>query len=181
MTKIKENFEKFKNDFNLKCFIFEALLVIVVIMLDLITKYYAFKILPTKPNQSSEFINGFMDFVLVKNFGASFGIFSGKTELLIAFTIISLILLMLIWIFYLRTYSPVVKISIIFILGGGIGNLVDRITFGYVRDFLHFSFFDFPVFNVADSFVVIGTFILIIYLIISLINSFSKKKEKDEQ
>lgn len=181
MTKIKEDFVQFKKDFNLKCFILEALLVIVIIALDLITKHCAFQILPTKPNNTSDFIPGFMNFVLVKNYGASFGIFYGKTGLLIAFTIISLLILMLIWIFYLRKMPVTTRLSIIFILAGGVGNLIDRIAFGYVRDFMNFTFFDFPVFNVADSFVVIGTFMLVIYLIVSLIISLANKKEKNEQ
>lgn len=180
MTKIKDYFIKFKNEFKLKCFLLEALLVIVVIAFDLISKHYAFMNLPTFTDNTAEFIPGFMNFVLVKNYGASFGIFSGKTNLLIAFTIISIILLMFIWIFGMRSSTPVIKISILFILAGGIGNLVDRIAFGYVRDFMHFTFFDFPVFNVADSFVVIGTFMMIIYLIVSLIQSFIKKDNDEE-
>jgi signal peptidase II len=51
------------------------------------------------------------------------------------------------------------------ILGGAIGNLIDRIRFGYVVDMLHFTLIDFPVFNVADSFMVIGTILMAYYLL----------------
>lgn len=182
MTKIKEFFYNFKNKFNAKCFLLEALLLIVVLSLDLITKHYVVDYLLTQPFNSAPCIDGFINLVYVKNYGASFGIFSGKTEFLIAFVIISLLIMAIIWIFFLRDQPSVIKISIIFLIAGGIGNLVDRIAFGYVRDFLNFSFFEFPVFNVADSFVVIGTFMLIIYLIYSLIVEFKKtKKDKDKE
>lgn len=164
--KFRIKFDEYKRKFNLKCFLLEALLLIVILSLDLITKDYMATFLPNK--DPYPFINGFMDLVFVKNFGASFGILNGKTVLLTVFVSIALTLLLATWI-YMREQPVAIRLSLVFLLAGGIGNLVDRIMLGYVRDFLHFTFFDFPVFNVADVFVVIGSFLLAISLIVSII------------
>lgn len=68
-------------------------------------------------------------------------------------------------------------------VGGGIGNIVDRIALGYVRDFLQFAFWEqFPVFNIADSFVTVGAFMLIVVLIVMLVKEGKKnQKEFEEQ
>lgn len=68
-------------------------------------------------------------------------------------------------------------------MGGGIGNIVDRIALGYVRDFLQFAFWEqFPVFNIADSFVTVGAFMLIVVLIVMLVKEGKKnQKEFEEQ
>ncbi len=174
--KFKVKYSEYKQKFNLKCFLLEALLLIVILTLDLVTKHYMAKFLIGK--SSYPFINGFMDFVFVKNYGASFGILNGKTVLLTVVVIVSLILLVALWV-YLREQNAAIRLSLVFLIAGGIGNLVDRIAFGYVRDFLHFTFFDFPVFNVADSFVVIGSFMLAIALIVSIIIE-AKNKGKNE-
>ena len=174
--KFKVKYCEYKQKFNLKCFLLEALLLIVILTLDLVTKHYMAKFLIGK--SSYPFINGFMDFVFVKNYGASFGILNGKTVLLTVVVIVSLVLLFALWV-YLREQNAAIRLSLVFLIAGGVGNLVDRIAFGYVRDFLHFTFFDFPVFNVADSFVVIGSFMLAIALIVSIIIE-AKNKGKNE-
>ena len=76
-------------------------------------------------------------------------------------------------IYYLIVNRPnniYLKISFPMIIGGAIGNLIDRITTGQVTDFLDFTLIKWPVFNVADSFVVIGTIILSYYLLFILDN-----------
>ena len=68
------------------------------------------------------------------------------------------------------------SISLAMIIGGGIGNMIDRVFLGYVVDFLEFTFIDFPVFNVADSFVTVGAFMLMGYLIWDLIRDMKTSK-----
>ena len=67
------------------------------------------------------------------------------------------------------------------IIGGAIGNMIDRIFLGYVVDFLEFTFIDFPVFNVADVCVVIGTILMAIYLIFLDKTIFATKKAEKEE
>ena len=78
-------------------------------------------------------------------------------------------------------YPPIpfsVGLCIAAIVGGGIGNMIDRIRLGYVVDFFDFTLINFAVFNVADSFVTVGSFLLIFLLAVPL---FKKKKQKKEQ
>ena len=74
--------------------------------------------------------------------------------------------------------SILFRISLCFFAGGGIGNMIDRIFLGYVIDFLRFDFIDFPIFNVADSFITIGAALMIITLVLDLITDLRKKLKK---
>lgn len=93
----------------------------------------------------------------VTNTGAAFGILKGFN---IPLLIISLIALVVAIYFYLKDKE--LRIPLIFLISGIIGNSIDRIVFGHVRDFISIGFW--PVFNLADSFNVIGVILLIIIL-----------------
>ena len=97
----------------------------------------------------------------VKNFGAAFNILSGNRILLSTVSIVISIVLLYI-ILYKRNIGYIELLSYSFILGGTIGNGFDRISKGYVIDFININFINFPVFNVADISINIGL-ILIIY------------------
>lgn len=100
------------------------------------------------------------------NDGAAWGLFGGKKGLLIAIGIIGLVAFLLIDIFILKSRSKLYTVGLGFYLGGTIGNLVDRIYLGYVRDFINFTFLPtFPTFNLADSFLCVGAVLLCVYLI----------------
>ena len=72
------------------------------------------------------------------------------------------------------------RLGIVFFAAGGLGNVYDRIVFGYVRDFISTVFMDFPIFNVADSFITVGAALVIISLVISLINEGKAEKIKEQ-
>jgi lipoprotein signal peptidase len=109
-------------------------------------------------------IAGFFNLTYVENRGAAFGILQGRTTLLIA--IVSLVLLVVIA--YLLVGKPQglsLEISLLLIVAGGAGNLIDRAYRGFVVDYLDFSsLFGFPVFNFADCCVVIGTFLMVLVM-----------------
>tara|TARA_Y100000310_G_C20263097_1_gene614546 strand:+ start:159 stop:554 length:396 start_codon:yes stop_codon:yes gene_type:complete len=88
------------------------------------------------------------------NTGAAFSLFTGYVEIL---ALISF--LVSIFILYLYKKYPEYSLPLAFVFGGAIGNLIDRVYFGYVRDFIDLKVW--PIFNVADSFNVIGVFLLI--------------------
>ena len=103
----------------------------------------------------------FFSFDYVKNFGAAFNLFSGNRIFLSLVSSIITILL----IYYIFNKSIINKLDLLslsFVLGGTLGNGIDRITKGYVIDFINLNFIDFPVFNIADIAINIGL-ILIIY------------------
>ena len=97
----------------------------------------------------------------VHNYGAAWSSFSGARWLLIALTAAGMCVLA--WLLVKVVRHPLGQWSLACILGGGIGNLIDRVRLGYVVDMLDTMFMDFPVFNVADVFVVCGTICALIY------------------
>jgi signal peptidase II len=134
---------------------------VTVLVVDQITKYFIS--IKVAEGSSIEIIPRFLYFMNIKNTGAAFGMFQSYTRIL---TIISLVAIFLIIILKVMLNLEYVfyNISLGFILGGALGNLVDRYFIGEVTDWISFTFFG-PIFNIADSFIVIG-FILIIILIL---------------
>lgn len=153
------------------------LAIILLVILDQISKYAAVANLKTI-NATHPFIEGLLQFRYIHNTGASFGILQGKQTFLIIVTTITLLLLLVV--IYRNIFkSTTEQIALILIAAGGIGNLIDRVINGYVVDFLDFQFIDFPVFNVADSFVCIGFSLFILYYIIEEIKNKKLKKNKE--
>ncbi len=108
-------------------------------------------------------IKNFFSLVYVENYGIAFGLFKNKTLFfIITQSIISLLIMFVI--FRLRNKSMPATICLSLILGGAIGNLIDRIRMGYVIDYLSFSIFP-PVFNLADSAIVSGAILLCFILL----------------
>ena len=113
------------------------------------------------PGQSQPIIKNIFYLTLVHNKGIAFGLFRGKIVLFIFISVI--IIGLLITLFRkIRKLSLLLKVSLALILAGALGNLIDRLVFGYVIDFLDFRIW--PVFNVADSAITIGAGLLVIYL-----------------
>ncbi len=155
----------------------ELAVIAVILVADLLTKKYAWEYLNAYGYKEG-IIPGLINLTMVENRGAGFGIFQGKTVALTVITFIVVICLMVYLVFALKE-SEWLRISLVFIIGGGIGNIVDRILLGYVRDFIQFQFWeDFAVFNIADSFVTVGAFMLIVVLIVMLVKE-GKKNQKE--
>ena len=111
------------------------ILLVVLVVLDQITKYYL---------------------TTVINTGAAFGILKGFN---IPLFIINLIALIICIFYYFKEKN--LKLPLIFLISGIIGNSIDRIIFGHVRDFIDIGIFNFPIFNLADSYNVVGVILLI--------------------
>lgn len=154
--------------------------VIVLILLDQGTKFWALASL--KPIHNITLVEGFMDLTFVENRGVAFGMFSGQRWVILLLTCI--IAVGLIW-FYVtlpkkQEYRPV-RVSLILILSGAMGNIIDRMFRGYVVDFFEFTFFEWPVFNVADIYVVVGVILLaLMILFVVKDEDLELKKKKDE-
>lgn len=128
-----------------------------IILLDQLTKYIVSKYMEL--HQSIPFVKNVLHLTYIQNTGAGFGILKGWNMLLIfiSLTIIGVIL------FY---FDRIVKekpvyIPVALVLGGAVGNLIDRIFLGHVIDFIDFRIW--PAFNVADSCITIGALWLIVY------------------
>ena len=141
---------------------------IIFLLIDFFSKYII--ITNMKINSSIKIINSFFYLTYIHNEGAAFGILEHNILFLVIVSIIFLALA----IYYIEKNknSKIEELSYSLILGGVCGNLIDRIFRGYVIDFLDFKLFgyDYPVFNMADSFIVIGVIILIIWNIKVVLN-----------
>ena len=151
----------------------------IILILDLLSKHFVFQALPNE-SDSMDVISGFFNFLHVENTGAAWGMLAGKPIFLIVISIAILAVYMWFYILRLKKHkgdtSILLSISVGFIVGGCLGNLVDRIVLGYVRDFIHLQFMDFPVFNVADISLTIGIILMVIYFIFI----YSKEDKKFE-
>ncbi len=135
---------------------------LIVIIIDQITKWVTVSNL--REFQSVTVIENFFNFTFVKNTGAAWGIFDKSTLLLTIFSIVILGL----FVYMYRTYrDKTTRFFLALIISGAIGNLIDRIRLQYVVDFFDFNLFGyrFPVFNVADIAVSLGTLCLVVYLL----------------
>lgn len=141
------------------------LLTSILIFIDQITKYIAVKYL--KGNRPFVIIKDFFQFAYVENRGAAFGILEHKRSFFIIITLIIIIFLSFYLIKHINTMNNLSILSFTMLIGGSIGNLIDRVRLGYVVDFISFKLFNvykFPVFNMADIFIVCST-ILIVFLV----------------
>ena len=140
--------------------------IILLFILDIGSKQLMDHILKT-PGNSITIIPHFFSFTLVYNTGAAWGIFGGQTWLLVSMSVICGLAMLFFLIYKAPKLSKMPKIALSLMIPGAFGNLIDRAFYEKgVIDFLQFTFIDFPVFNMADSYLVIGIIILIIWYII---------------
>ena len=159
--------------FSKKSDIFTTLIVAVSILIDLLSKIF------TDGKFGINILGEFLKFNSTHNYGAAYGIFSGQSIGLIVVTSIVLVVI-LIYNYFKKNKTILYSISAGLIIGGAIGNLIDRIFLGYVRDFIKFSIFEFTC-NVADICLTFGVILFIIYLIFFDEMLFRKNKTKNAE
>ncbi|MBQ7836912.1 MAG: signal peptidase II [Clostridia bacterium] len=150
-------------------------IMLLAVALDQISKYLVVQNMDLF--ESVPVIPGFFRFTYIENKGAAFGMLAEHRWV---FLIVSTVAIAA-FVFYLVKYRPrdlLLRISASFIIGGGVGNMIDRCLRGSVVDFIDVEFIDFYIFNVADMFVCVGCGLMILYLILSEIKE--KKKNKAE-
>ena len=150
----------------------------VLVIIDQIIKYFISAYL--QPVGSVSVIDNIFSLTYVENKGVAFGMFSDMRWIFVALTSILLVII----IFYMFKKRPKGKFFYVcaaLIIGGGIGNLIDRIFYGYVIDYLSLSFFP-PVCNFADYCITAGTIMLVIYLLFfsDILDSSKKAKMKND-
>jgi signal peptidase II len=147
-----------------------------VVILDQLSKLW---INVNRPQ--TELLPGFLDLVYFENTGAIFGLFHSHTELFIALGIAGVVAILV----FFRYFPPATTLGVVsfaLILGGAVGNLIDRIRLGYVIDFVSLrlrDLFRWPAFNVADTALTVGIVVLIYYFYKSRV--FGKAYERNDE
>ena len=129
---------------------------------------------------SAPFLPGILRLTLVHNYGASWGILSGQTTLLLVVTglvCLALLLALLLG----KPASWLGRLSLAFILGGAVGNALDRFLQGYVTDMFDTVFMNFPVFNLADCCITLGAAFLILWVLTDEKKARAKQKESSRK
>ena len=152
-----------------------TLIIALIVLFDQLSKFFVDLYL--KGKEVTVVIPRVISFQYHENRGAAWGILSEQrwVFMLISTVAIIAILSFLIWTRKEKA-SFLVRLSLAFFAGGGIGNMIDRVRLSYVIDFLKFEFIDFPIFNVADSFITVGAALMIVYLIRETIQEHRRKK-----
>lgn len=164
----------------------DLLIVAALVAADLVSKHFVAAALA--PNGSYEAIKDVLTFRYSENRGAAFGIFTDSRVFLCVFVGIVILGLIGYMVFsivkkkYKEKGGMFLQVALSMILAGGIGNLVDRIAFGYVRDFIEYTFIytlfkrDFAICNLADVFLTVGVIMVVIYLILMMVDEGKKGK-----
>lgn len=140
--------------------------IIAIVLFDQVTKYAVENYLA--PIRELPLWNGVFHLTYSRNTGAAFSILRNKQSLLIGITFIVMIFISFYLFKSIQTKEPwQLNLSLAMILGGGIGNLIDRVRLNYVIDFFDFTLINYPIFNIADCFIVVGTVILGYLLVFS--------------
>lgn len=141
----------------------ELLIIALLIVFDMLTKKYIYGYCDA--NKDIIIIKDIIRFTATTNTGAGFGMLKGKTTLLTFISFISALILVVLIFYSYQRRNKWLRSSLVLIVAGAVGNLIDRMFLGYVRDFVYFELINFAVFNFADSFLTIGTILLIIYVL----------------
>lgn len=144
-----------------KLLCFDLILLIVLVMIDRVTKQIA--VIKLKDQPAFNIIDGVLEFNYLENRGAAFGMLQNQKVffVFVALVFLSVILYVLFKTPDQRKYFKL-HVLLTLIAAGAIGNMIDRLKFDYVVDFIYFVLINFPVFNVADIYVTLATAILII-------------------
>ena len=137
----------------------EAIIAIVILILDQATKIWAANSLAQAP---LVVLPGVLELTYLQNAGAVWGLMQGQRVVFLIATF--LFLGAMGWFYYQKRkdMSPLTRIILALLVSGALGNLIDRVALGYVRDMIYFSLINFPAFNVADSAITIAAALLII-------------------
>lgn len=154
---------------NIRKLIIVLSIVIFILTVDLITK-------GVLDGKEVSVIGGFVSFVSEHNYGAAWSFMSGKVVLLIIISVLFLAGFIAFDVYEKQT-KVLYCVSFAMILGGTLGNMIDRIFLGYVRDFICLEFINFPVFNFADCCLVVGVIIYCVYYVFLMEDKEKKKSE----
>ena len=156
--------------------IISVVIMALIVALDQISKWLVVANIPL--HESVDVIPGVFKFTYIRNDGAAFGMLDDARWVFMILSTVAIVGVIA-YMFVKKPQSKLLCISLAFMVGGGIGNMIDRICLGYVVDFLDFCAF--PKlwkwnFNIADSFVVVGAGMLMLWMVLDLIREVKEEK-----
>jgi len=145
----------------IKKHVFPFIFVVLLVAIDQLTKYLAVVFL--KPIREIVIFDGVFSLHYWENAGMAFGMAQGGRWVFVALTLPVLAFI----VYYYRNlpktrYHSVIRLFLLMLMGGALGNFIDRLLHGYVVDFFYFSLINFPIFNMADIFLVVGVICLLV-------------------
>lgn len=155
--------------------IWSILLLAALIASDQLLKYWTVSHLAL--GESAPFLPGFMQLTRLHNYGAAWSSFSGKTTILLVVTTLLMAAITVLLVKKIVRH-PLGVAACLLILGGGLGNMIDRVLRGYVVDMFDLQLFSYPIFNLADCFVVVGAILGAVYYLF-LYEKYDKKERKN--
>ena len=158
---------------NYKLILIKLSIVVFAIAIDLLLKFFIQKHF-LDGGEKINIIKGVLSITYTENRGVAWGLFSGKT-LGIIITSIVFVIILVVWDIFNTDRHPLNFIGFSLILAGAIGNFIDRIFLGYVRDFIALDFINFPIFNFADICITVGCILYVIYTLFI----YTKKGKKE--
>ncbi len=154
-----------------------VLLVPLILISDQLSKWWASNILQAEPNGYLQAASGFWGWQYAENTGAAFSIMQNNPWFLLVGPVI-LIVAVLVMLFRLKGMPNTAQIGLWMVVGGGVGNLIDRMRLGYVVDFIKLEFINFAIFNLADSFLCVGVGLAAVAI---LLHKDEKKERRNEK
>ena len=151
----------------------DSLIIAASVIIDQLTKILSVVFL--KPIKDFPILDGIVHLHYHENRGAAFGMLADERWVFLTVSTVMIIGL-LVYLFMGKCENMLYTVSVAMIIGGGIGNMIDRIALGYVVDFIYFKIIDFAIFNGADSFVCVGSGLLILALLLDIIKEAKAKK-----
>lgn len=127
---------------------------VLFVLLDRLTKHLAVKYL--MPIGSAVVLDGIFNLTYVENKGIAFGLFQGMNHIVVPLNIIIVLFCGYFLFRAIKKKRKLLALALSLVISGAVGNIIDKICYGYVVDFMEFGFIDFPVFNLADVFVCAG-------------------------
>ncbi len=138
------------------------LLTLIFLLVDIVSKIFIDRYMMV--DGSIKLVNNFIYITYARNTGAAWSILASKTYLVVAVSFL-IIVALIVYLYKNKPKSKLEKVAYSLILGGAFGNFFNRLICGYVIDFIDVKIFkyDYPIFNFADTFIVMGVILLIIY------------------
>lgn len=156
------------------------ILAILVLVIDQVSKILCASLLPALPGASLSLWDGVFNLTYLENKGAAFGMLSGAPWLLHIITGVLSLALIFILVKRYRAMPKLMRYALCLILAGALGNIIDRVFLGYVRDMLDFCLINFYVFNVADAAITIGAILLALDILFFKGRDFIKNEFEDD-